>query len=453
MAVLPIATLKANMPTGIAGGTSVQDIHDLIDTMESRTTQAVLRKTSSYTASPNDNRLVITFNSVSGVTLTLPNTLPEGWECKVVQMGLGQVTISAGEIAPLSLGQNTKTAGQYAVASVLIESNTSGTAAVAILSGSIAGTVETTPRLMGVNLSAAEIGTAIPGVYGADYYFPTPTNLDYYKSKGLTLIRLPFLWERMQPTLNGALNTAYLNHTKDVCTAAAARGMKVMLDAHNYGRYNGNLLGSAQVPNSAFRDFWVRMATEFVGNAGVHSYDIMNEPHDMGASTVWPLAAQAAVDGIRTVDTTTTIVVSGDGWAGASQWMTYNASLSINDPSNKIIYQAHCYFDPNSSGVYAETYDQAGGTPTLGVQRVQPFLTWLTNNNRKGFVGEYGVPDDDPRWLTMLDNFLAALVQANVPGTYFTGGPWWDDSTPIAIEPVNGVDRPQMATVAKYPSV
>jgi len=30
-------------------------------------------------------------------------------------------------------------------------------------------------------------------------------------------------------------------------------------------------------------------------------------------------------------------------------------------------------------------------------QRLQPFLTWLKNNNQHGAIGETGVPQDDPQ--------------------------------------------------------
>jgi hypothetical protein len=134
MAVLPTSTLKTNMPIGQPGSITASDLHDLVDTVESRTTQGVLRKTANYTATLDDNRLIIIFNAATGVTLTLPNTLPEGWECGILQMGAGAVTISVTGGTLLSRGGHTKTAGQYAQASVLVESNP-GTAPVVILGG------------------------------------------------------------------------------------------------------------------------------------------------------------------------------------------------------------------------------------------------------------------------------------------------------------------------------
>jgi hypothetical protein len=138
MTAQTIATLKANMPIGQSGGISAQDMHDLIDTLEERTIQANLTKTANYTATAADNRRRIVFNSASAVTLTLPNNLPDGWECGIVQLGAGAVTIAVASGGTLlSRTSHTKTAGQYAQAYVFVASNT-GTAAQVVLGGDTA---------------------------------------------------------------------------------------------------------------------------------------------------------------------------------------------------------------------------------------------------------------------------------------------------------------------------
>ena len=60
--------------------------------------------------------------------------------------------------------------------------------------------------LLGVNLAGAEFGSNVPGTFGTDYTYPTHAEIDYYASKGMSVIRLPFLWERVQHTKNGALD-------------------------------------------------------------------------------------------------------------------------------------------------------------------------------------------------------------------------------------------------------
>lgn len=126
------------MPVGVTGGISAQDMQDFIDTTEDATSQTILSKSGNYTAVLADNRRKIVFSAVA--TLTLPNTLPVGWECGIIQTGTGQVTIqvaTGGTGAVLSRGNLTKTAGQYAQAYVVVISNGNGTAAQICLGGDI----------------------------------------------------------------------------------------------------------------------------------------------------------------------------------------------------------------------------------------------------------------------------------------------------------------------------
>ncbi len=311
---------------------------------------------------------------------------------------------------------------------------------------------------MGVNLASANFGRKYsdwPGTYGRDYIFPPDSELDYYKSKGLTLIRLPFSWERVQPKLFGALDRVQVAHIRHFVHAAHARNMQVVLDSHDFGRYRpfaeATVIGSVAVPITAFRDFWTCMAAEFAGMPGVFGYDIENEPHDMGNPEVWPQAAQAAVDGIRAIDPKTTVIIEGDGWSNAAHWPSFNENLSITDPSNRIIYSAHEYFDRDGSGMYRGTYDQERAYADVGVERLRPFQDWLKRHRFRGMVGEYGIPGNDPRWLIVLDRFLAALRKAGLPGLYWAGGPWWGND-PLSVEPLHGRDRPQMSVLARYPT-
>jgi endoglucanase len=312
---------------------------------------------------------------------------------------------------------------------------------------------------MGVNLAGAEFGSTYPGIYGQDYAYPRVDSLNYYRCKGLMLIRLPFLWERMQPVLHGSLDPIELDRMKVFVAEAQSKGMKVILDAHDYGRYgkgtftdvttHGQIIGAPEVPVSAFKGFWTAIASQFVGNPAIYGYDIMNEPHDMGGVEVWPAAAQAAIDGIRSVDQGTRIIVEGDHWSNAATWPAANEALEVSDPANHLIYEAHAYFDHDESGNYRRTYDQEGAYPAIGADRLQPFIEWLDQHHAQGFVGEYAVPDNDPRWLAVLDKFLAALKEAHLMGLYWAGGPkeW---ASPIALEPIGGRDRPQIAVLERY---
>lgn len=278
--------------------------------------------------------------------------------------------------------------------------------------------------MIGINLSGAEFGSGTR--YGYDYHYPDFAEIKHYADRGVDLIRLPFTWERMQPTLGGELSPEELGRLQQFLTDARALGVKVVIDLHNYGRYNGQTIGSSAGPTSdQFADFWAKLASAVKDAPALAGYDIMNEPHDMGGPGIWKAAAQAAVNAIRGVDMNTAIHIEGEGWSGAHSWMQYNSDLILSDPANLLIYHAHQYFDRYSEGFYTNSYDSEGAYPMVGVDRLKPFADWLKANNLKGFIGEFGVPSNDPRWIEVQRNMLDYMAQAGIDGTAWGGGFWW----------------------------
>ena len=314
--------------------------------------------------------------------------------------------------------------------------------------------------VIGMNLSGAEYSWSS---------FATHTDLDFLKVNGITLLRIPISWEKAQRILNGPLSSSYIAGLEELLVAASQRRMHVIVDVHNYGRYNsswatagntgpgkGDIIGSAAVPVSAYANLWTRLAAALKGTPGLAYYDIMNEPHNMGGKTVWPRAAQAAVNAIRAVDTNTEILVEGDGWASASKWEVNNADLAIADPADKLLYEAHCYFDDGSSR-YLLSYAEQGASPNRGVELVQPFLSWLSERHARGFLGEFAVPGNDPRWLAVLNSFLNAIQAAGVSGTYWvyvshlsTDPPWWPVANSAFIRSDNGQANPQLPVLTNH---
>lgn len=313
----------------------------------------------------------------------------------------------------------------------------------------------------GVNLSGAEFGGVYPGIDGTHYGYPTSKDLDYFKSKGLSLIRFPFRWERIQRTMNGQLDTNELSKMKRFVKAAEDRNMPVILDMHNFARYsfdgglNYTLLGtSSRLTKEHLANVWEKLALEFKSYTNIWGYDIMNEPYSMSPSAPWVDMAQTVINAIRTVDKETPIIISGDSFSSALLWQQVSDNLrTLTDPSDKLIFQAHTYFDKDGSGTYKNSYDGEGANPQTGVERVKPFVEWLKRYNKQGILGEYGVPDNDPRWLVVLENMLKYLRENEVSGTYWSAGPRWGDY-PLAVQPDNNyiTDRPQMKILEKYPS-
>jgi endoglucanase len=307
-------------------------------------------------------------------------------------------------------------------------------------------------QFAGVNLAGAEFGEGnLPGTYNQHYTYPTKAEVDYFTAKGMNVFRLPFRWERLQHETWAVLNATELSRIKNFVSYATLKGAHTILDPHNYARYFGEVIGSANLLPAAFADFWEKLAAEFKDNPNV-IFGLMNEPHNMTTES-WLEAANAAIAAIRSTGATNLILVPGNGWTGAHSWNsnwygTPNSVVmkNIADPGNNFAYDVHQYFDSNSSGT-----SETCVSPTVGADRLQTFTSWLRNNNQRGFLGEFGISANET-CMQALDTMLA-YMHANADvwmgWTYWAAGPWWGNYM-FSIEPANGVDKPQMAILGKY---
>ncbi|MET0462048.1 MAG: glycoside hydrolase family 5 protein [Chitinophagaceae bacterium] len=323
--------------------------------------------------------------------------------------------------------------------------------------GAAFGQMAATPGMpFGVNLAGAEFGKASTGVYGKNYVYPSAADLDYFASKGLKLVRLPFKWERMQPSLNGALNKEELARLINVISEAGKRDMLVIPDLHNYGRRGVDtqylVIGQDPLKIEHLSNLWGKLAKALRGMKGLYGYGLMNEPHDMLPTVPWAKMAQACIQEIRLQDAATPIYVGGNSWSSAERWVEESDELkNLYDPSHKLIFEAHVYFDADASGIYRNSYEVEKTNPFTGVARVSPFIKWLAKNNLKGFIGEFGIPGDDPRWLVCMDHFLSYLQQNGVHAAYWAAGPIWGNYK-LSAQPKENykTDAPQMKILQRY---
>ncbi|QGJ70091.1 Endoglucanase [Planctomycetales bacterium 10988] len=326
------------------------------------------------------------------------------------------------------------------------------------------------PMGHGVNLAGPEFGThkpdfsnQNPGTFGIDFTYNSQSSLHYFSNKGLSLIRLPFSWERLQPTVGGKLDYGELSRIRTFADWASREGCAVVLDMHNYARYKMAYRGQIQecvidqpvdgkvlVSRHHLASVWQGLAKIFKGHPAIVGYGIMNEPHDLGSSN-WHEISQTVVDAIRRADQRTRVVISSDGWSSSYRWEAFNGqSAWIDDPADNVVYEAHCYFDSNFSGKYQLSYDsEANRTSRIEdrpERRLAPFRRWCERNNVQGFIGEYGVPQSDPRWIKLMDRFLQLAKQSGLDTCYWAGGEWWGDY-PLSIQPSPNFmrDAPQMS--------
>ncbi|HBM10824.1 cellulase [Pseudomonas sp. Choline-3u-10] len=304
-------------------------------------------------------------------------------------------------------------------------------------------------RLVGVALSGAAFGPSVlPGKHGTNYIYPAESYYKKYAEQGLKLVRLPFLWERIQPKLDTELDTAQLALLTQSLDFAHKHGVKVVLDMHNYYRYYRQPIGSETVSIQSFANTWKRIALKVGKHPALSGYGLMNEPNTKG---LWPQAALAAAKEIRKVDRTNWIYVAGDRFSSAWHWPQSNTQLIadpwMRDPNNNLIFEAHMYLDRDTSGMYVDKTETFA--PELGINRAKPFVDWLRTNNLRGFIGEMGVPNYAPDAILAMDNLLGYLRENCVPLTYWAGGPWWGNYI-LALDVAGGAEQPQLAVLRKH---
>jgi endoglucanase len=302
-------------------------------------------------------------------------------------------------------------------------------------------------QLEGVNISGAEWGESqIPGTFMVHYIFPTNSEIDYFASKGMKVIRVPILWERIQPEANGAFEPTYLSRLDAVISYAGSRGLKAIIDLHNYGAYRKTTVGvPGGHPNSMFANFWNQIANRYKNNSLV-IFGLMNEPVGPTMTpTTWLASSQDAINAIRQTGSTNLILVPSTYWGHPVNFVELNANVMINvrDPANNYSYDVHQYLDYDGSGTHTDVL-----SPSAAVATLSSFTAWLKANNRTAFLSEIGVPATAAAQdsLDAMLRYLHANAAQWDGYTYWSAGPWWQNYV-FGVEPANGQDTPQMKTL------
>ncbi|KAJ3202993.1 hypothetical protein HDU83_004190 [Entophlyctis luteolus] len=303
-------------------------------------------------------------------------------------------------------------------------------------------------KYLGVSESCLEFGTNIPGVYNTDYTSPNPAAMTYANGQFANLFRLPFMWERLQPSLNSSFNSAYLGYIDAAVQTATNLGAVIVLDPHNYARYGGSVIGAGTVTAANLANLWTQLATKYKSNSLVW-FGIMNEPNGIDA-TVWFSAAQVAINAIRATGATNVITVPGNCWTGAHSWVSGScdststanavAALAITDPANNYVFEMHQYFDSDFSGTAAAC--------TWDYNQLTAATSWLRTNGKKGYLGEFaGAPNSGCETvITGVLQYLNSNSDVWVAASWWAAGPWWGTNM-YSIETTAGVTSPDAVMI------
>lgn len=311
----------------------------------------------------------------------------------------------------------------------------------------------------GINLACLEFGAAPwRGTWGVDYRDPTENEWDWIESRRFNLVRLPFRWERAQPTRSAALDATYMGYLDAAIDKAREHNCDIILDCHNYGGYynagdaaNEHMIGGGTTTEADFVDLWDRIALRYANNQKRVLFGLMNEPRGVseGITTeTWFSAANAATVAIRNRGFVGKLMVAGNGYSGVNGWTltsptwygTSNSTEALNyvDSLNNYSFEGHSYWDTDGSGDYSEAPAGDVSSGTIGTTKITAWLNWLRTNKRRGFVGEWGVPPGVTNCEDAVEDFLATVqgYRDVLDGVcWWACGPWWGATGGIIIQP------------------
>lgn len=168
----------------------------------------------------------------------------------------------------------------------------------------------------GINVVGGELNdNVLPGVYDTNYHYDGQATFDYLAGRNQDLFRVPIRWERLQRTLNGALDTDETNRIAAIFDRIAASGQVGVLDIHNRGGYKisgtEHKIGSATVTQAHYIDFLTKLVQSPIWTkSAFFALGLMDRPTGIpldGAPNehkAWEAHAQAGVNAIRAAEAT-----------------------------------------------------------------------------------------------------------------------------------------------------
>ena len=278
----------------------------------------------------------------------------------------------------------------------------------------------------------------------------------------------------LQFGLGATFNETYFSLYKDAIDYITSHGSYAILDPHNYQRYNdpssqptsGSVIGNTSDPNAAtteqFKTFWTELAGRFKDDEKI-IFGINNEPHNMPTTLVLQ-NDQAAIDGIRESGAKQLILVPGNGYTNAQNWLTgvgngYDNTTGNNvpsaqvlngtrDPDNNFAFDLHLYLDFDFSGTH-----NACVSVDYGPQNLQQVTDWLAENDYKAMLSEFGGGANDVcyeavnntiGWVESHDQFIG--------WSYWAAGPIWGNYF-LSVEPDEGPEFTTMWPLVLQPAV
>jgi hypothetical protein len=97
---------------------SIAEVQSDLDVL-TKTVEINAQTGTSYSLQSSDNGKLVTLNNAAAITLTVPASLGAGFNCQILQLGAGQVTVSPSSTTVNNADSHTKLRAQYSSASLV----------------------------------------------------------------------------------------------------------------------------------------------------------------------------------------------------------------------------------------------------------------------------------------------------------------------------------------------
>ncbi|WP_241688309.1 glycoside hydrolase family 5 protein [Pseudoxanthomonas composti] len=183
-------------------------------------------------------------------------------------------------------------------------------------------------------------------------------------------------------------------------------------------------------------DLWARIVSRFRSHPAIFGWGLMNEPYqgpekladgrDLDMAAHWLKTATNTTARIFSRDTQHYVFICGNQFASARLWPELSDALGdIPDPYGRIVYEAHNYLDNDGTGGGAWKDRNEVVKPETGIWMTEPFVEWLRQRRKRGYLGEHGYPEGNQSAQEATRRMLAYLQENNVPSTQWCFGPGW----------------------------
>ncbi|THH19988.1 hypothetical protein EW146_g1281 [Bondarzewia mesenterica] len=357
----------------------------------------------------------------------------------------------------------------------------SSTATSTSATPSSTGGSSTLPFLGGVNTAGYDFSVATDGSFNGTGTTPPASQYEHFASEGVNIFRILFLlpaafaWQLMTPTVGGTISTSFFARYDATVQAAlsASTSPYVIIDLHNYARWNGSIIGQGGPTNDEFASIWSQLAAKYADEPRI-IFGIMNEPHDIPSISAWADSVQVAVNAIRAAGATSQyLLMPGSSWSSAQALPTEAGPflLNVTDPiggTSKLLFdgahiscvdllemrtlisqKVHKYLDSDNSGTHADCV-------TNNVDVLTTLVAWLkASGNRQAILSETGGGNTSSCETDVAQEL--AYIKANsgiiVGFTIWAAGAF-DTTYILSVTPnPNGTDQPLWTDAADHRSV